>query len=303
MTGAESGQLAACLGKAPLVTVAMPIYNAGKFLRLAVLSVIAQTYSDWELLIIDDGSTDNALADIADISDQRIHIICDGANRGLGARLNEAIDLARGKYFARMDQDDVSFPERFEFQVIKLESEPELELVAVRSIVISEKNEILGMLPFDFSKEHICKSPWRGFFLAHPTWMGKTDWFKKHRYASPAPYLCEDQELLLRTYESSNFDVVPLVLFAYRFRDVVVLKKLLKTRISVMRLQVKHFVTRRQFGFFALTLCVFIGRLIMDVLLISLNKRKIRQVVDSSDMFIRWNVILKRLNARNSEDV
>jgi len=303
MTETESGQLAACRGKAPLVTVAMPIYNAGKFLRLAVLSVIAQTYSDWELLIIDDGSTDNALADISDISDQRIHIICDGANRGLGARLNEAIDLSRGKYFARMDQDDVSFPERFEFQVKKLESEPELDLVAVRSIAISGENEFLGMLPFDLYKEHICKSPWRGFYLAHPTWMGKVDWFKKHRYASPAPYLCEDQELLLRTYESSSFDIVPMVLFAYRLRDGVAWKKLIKTRISVMRVQVRHFVARGQFVFFALALCVFVVRLVMDVLLNIINKRKIRQPADCSEVLIRWNVILNRLNARNGEDV
>lgn len=302
MTETESGQMDACRGKAPLVTVAMPIYNAGNFLRLAVLSVIAQTYSDWELLIIDDGSTDNALADISDISDQRIHIICDGANRGLGARLNEAIDLARGKYFARMDQDDVSFPERFEFQVKKLESEPDLDLVAVRSIAISGKNEFLGMLPFDLHKENICKNPWRGFYLAHPTWMGKLYWFRKHRYASPAPYLCEDQELLLRTYESSNFDVVPLVLFAYRLRDGVAWKKLIKTRISVIKMQVKHFVARGQFGFLAMALCVFVGRLVMDVLLRIVNKRKILQSSDSSEMQSRWSVVFNKLNTRNGKN-
>jgi len=91
-------------GNAPLITVAMPIFNAGSYLRLAVLSIVRQTFADWELLIIDDGSTDNALQDIADIRDHRIRILRDGENKGLAARLNEAIDLARGRYFARMDR-------------------------------------------------------------------------------------------------------------------------------------------------------------------------------------------------------
>src|SRR5450830_847145 len=91
----------------PLVTVAMPVYNAGKYLRLAVLSIVKQTFTDWEMLVIDDGSTDNAFDSIADIKDDRIRILRDGTNKGLAARLNEAIDLARGQYFARMDQDDV----------------------------------------------------------------------------------------------------------------------------------------------------------------------------------------------------
>src|SRR5262245_5135592 len=83
----------------PTVTVAMPIYNAGKYLRMAVSSIIFQTFTDWELIIIDDGSTDNALASISDIVDPRVKILCDRSNRGLAARLNEAIDQARGEFF------------------------------------------------------------------------------------------------------------------------------------------------------------------------------------------------------------
>jgi glycosyltransferase involved in cell wall biosynthesis len=289
-------QLALCRDQIPLVTVAMPIYNAGKYLRLAVLSVIEQTFPNWELLIIDDGSTDNALADINDINDTRIHIISDGVNKGLGARLNEAIDLARGKYFARMDQDDVSFPERFELQLKKLESDSDLDLVAVRSIAISEENKLLGHLPFDLNKGQICKKPWRGFYLVHPTWMGKIDWFKKHRYASPAPYLCEDQELLLRAYAVSNFDIIPFELFAYRLRNGVVWKKMLKTRISVIRVQVKYFVGNGQYGYLFLAFCVFVGRLLMDVVLKILNKREFYRSVNCTEVQARWALVLDGLS-------
>ncbi|HQS38498.1 MAG TPA: glycosyltransferase family A protein, partial [Methylotenera sp.] len=83
----------------PMITVAMPVYNAGKHLRLAVLSIVKQTFTNWEMLIIDDGSTDNAFELISDIHDERIVILKDGSNKGLAARLNEAMDLARGEYF------------------------------------------------------------------------------------------------------------------------------------------------------------------------------------------------------------
>ena len=72
------------------MTVAMPIYNAGEYLRMAVLSIVNQTYTNWELLLIDDdGSTDGAIQNISDINDSRIRVLHDGKNKGLAARLIE----------------------------------------------------------------------------------------------------------------------------------------------------------------------------------------------------------------------
>jgi glycosyltransferase involved in cell wall biosynthesis len=132
----------------PLVTVAMPVFNAGRHLRPAVISIILQTFTDWELLVIDDGSSDGAVDDILDLDDARIRILRDGSNRGLAARLNEAIDLARGHYFARMDQDDISYPERLARQVDMLEQSPALDLCAVRCAAINFENELVGALPY-----------------------------------------------------------------------------------------------------------------------------------------------------------
>ena len=78
----------------------MPIYNAGVHLRLAVLSIVKQSFTSWELLIIDDGSTDNALKSIEDLLENRIKVFSDGQNRGLAARLNQACEMASGTYFA-----------------------------------------------------------------------------------------------------------------------------------------------------------------------------------------------------------
>lgn len=250
----------------PLVTVAMPVYNAGKHLRLAVLSIVKQTFANWEFLIVDDGSTDNALQDIADIDDSRIRVFRDGVNKGLAVRLNECIDLARGQYFARMDQDDVSYPERFAYQVKALQDEDSLDLVAVRAITISSDDQFTGWLPWTLLQEEISARPWRGFYLPHPTWMGKTAWFRNYRYAVPEPYFCEDQELLLRSYDESRFKMINEPLFAYRVRDCVNWRKLIKTRFTVLQFQWRNFLPKRQlaFGFFALG--VFFGRMISDLL-------------------------------------
>ena len=78
----------------PLLTVGMSVYNGGDFLREAALSVIRQTFVDWELLLIDDGSTDGAVERLSDITDPRIRVIRDGENHGLAARLNQVSSLA-----------------------------------------------------------------------------------------------------------------------------------------------------------------------------------------------------------------
>lgn len=256
----QSGQ-----GSAPKITVAMPVFNGGPHLRLAVLSIVGQTFQDWEMLIIDDGSTDNALQDIADIHDSRIRILRDGSNKGLAARLNEAIDLARGQYFARMDHDDVSYPERLARQIALLESNPDLDVVAVRAVTISDDNELIGSFPGPLTHREICARPWQGFYFPHPTWMGPTTWFRAHRYASPAPYYCEDQELLLRSYATSRFATVEKILFAYRVRDRINWKKLTKARWTLFNVQRRHFLDSGQYHFALLALAAFAGRVASDM--------------------------------------
>jgi glycosyltransferase involved in cell wall biosynthesis len=237
----------------PLLTVGMPIFNAGHHLRLAVLSIINQSFTDWELLICDDGSTDNALESIGDLNDFRIRIINDGLNKGLAERLNETIDVGRGKYFARMDQDDVSYPERFARQLAKLQDNSDLDVVATSAITISDENEITGYLPCPVSHESICAKPWQGFCFAHPTWMGKKAWFLKFKYAIPGPFFCEDQELLLRSYCKSKFAATSEILFAYRVRERRNLLRVLKTRWTFFMIQMSHFMRAGQLSYVVLS--------------------------------------------------
>ncbi|MDP3539052.1 MAG: glycosyltransferase family 2 protein [Azonexus sp.] len=249
----------------PLLTVAMPVFNAGSHLRLALLSIIQQSFADWELILIDDGSTDRAFEDVADIVDARIRIVRDGDNRGLAARLNEAIDLARGEFFARMDQDDISHPDRFNRQVAFLGADHSLDLVGARCVTISESNQVLGVLPGRCEHKEICRRPWLGFHLPHPTWMGRTAWFRKHRYAAPGPYCCEDQEFLLRTHEVSRFHVLPEYLLAYRLRDQFGFTKAWRTRRTLYGIQRQYFSNKGDLRSAGLALAGFWLRVAKDV--------------------------------------
>ena len=249
-----------------LITIAMPVYNAGEYLRDAVNSIIAQSYTNWELFIIDDGSTDNAIDSIKSIKDKRIKILKDGLNKGLAARLNQAIGIAKGQYFARMDQDDISMPERFKMQIDALEANPNLDLVATRALTINSKSKIIGQLPFALNHQQICSKPWRGFYMPHPTWLGKIEWFRKYHYASPGPYFCEDQELLLRAYKKSQFACLEQVLLHYRVRHSTNLFKVIKTHLAVLKCQLSAF-GRSEINYKVLAIFVFILRVLRDIFL------------------------------------
>lgn len=263
---AKPSRVRSCGDAPPLVTVAMPVFNGGKHLKLAVLSILGQTFTDWELLIFDDGSSDGAVENILDLNDPRIRILRDGLNRGLAARLNEAIDLARGRYFARMDQDDIAYPERLARQIAMLEENPELDLVAVRCAAIGVDDKLVGALPYALAHEEVCATPWKGFYLAHPTWMGRMEWFRQHRYATPGPYFCEDQELLLRSYRNSRFATVPEILLAYRVRSRIDWRKSLRTRKTMLWIQLSHFFGMRQWHYGFYSAMVFVARVAMDTL-------------------------------------
>ena len=289
-------QPAAC-GLAPKITVAMPVFNGGQHLRLAVLSIVGQTFHDWEMLIIDDGSTDNALQDIADIHDSRIRILRDGRNKGLATRLNEAIDLARGQYFARMDHDDVSYPERFARQIALLESNPVLDVVAVRAVTISDDNELVGTFPGPLTHREICARPWQGFYFPHPTWMGRTAWFRTFQYASPAPYYCEDQELLLRSHAKSRFATVDQVLFAYRVQNRINWKKLTKARWTLFIIQLRYFLDSAQYHYALLALAAFAGRLASDLvqtLRLTLAGHQYSRATLDSAASSKWQEVLQK---------
>ncbi len=112
----------------PVVSVVLPVYNCPRYVGQAIESVLEQTYADFELIVIDDGSTDETPDVLRRYEDSRIRLITQ-ANRGLATTLNRGIELARGRYIARQDQDDICFPDRLARQVTFLDANPACALL------------------------------------------------------------------------------------------------------------------------------------------------------------------------------
>ena len=275
-----------------VVTVAMPVLNGGQDLALAVQSILDQSFASWELLIVDDGSTDGSLDALGGLDD-RVLVLRDSQNRGLSARLNQAVHLARGRYFARMDHDDVSHPDRLRLQFEFLERHPEIDLLGSRCVAMSEDEHLIGELPAPTSHEQICMRPWKGFYLAHPTWIARTEWFARNPYRDPGPYRCEDQELLLRTHETSRFGALPDALLAYRVRRRPGFKTLLKTRFALAREQVRYFSRRGRFAWCMLALSAALARIGADlVALLTLRAWSHRGVTIRGAAQAEWQTII-----------
>lgn len=224
----------------PLVSVGLQFFNNEKTLGLAIRSILNQSFQDWELIIHDDGSTDAGREVVSRFADARIRFYPDGNNCKRPARLNASLDLARGKYYAIMDGDDVAYPARLLKQVEYMEEHPEVNLLGARMLVFRGAGEPVGKRLFPVTHEQICTKPSAGFPMAQPTFMGRTEWFRKHWYDPRAQAGVEDQDLLLRAYKTSRFANLPEILMAYRETGLY-LKKMFTARYYLCKSLVRHF--------------------------------------------------------------
>jgi glycosyltransferase involved in cell wall biosynthesis len=229
----------------PVVSIGMPLFNSEKTLGNALRSILKQTFQNWELLIIDDGSSDRTREVARSVGDARIRMIADGEHRGLVARLNQAIELSQGRYFARMDGDDIAYPDRLRRQVEFLTENTNVDLVGCGVLVFGDNGLALGVRDVAENHARACRRPWAGFHLPHPTWMGRMEWFRSHRYDAKA-IRAEDQELLLRTYSTSCFSCLPEILQGYR-EDQIVLRNILRGRCSFTVAVLRHYFERKQY--------------------------------------------------------
>lgn len=129
--------------KNPKISVIMSVYNGEEYLREAMDSILNQTFTDFEFIIVNDGSTDNSLKIIETYNDERIGIINNEKNIGLTKSLNKALKQAKGEYIARQDADDISLPNRFEKQMKYFEENPEVALLGTSAYIIDETGEII----------------------------------------------------------------------------------------------------------------------------------------------------------------
>ncbi|HEY3926950.1 MAG TPA: glycosyltransferase family A protein [Candidatus Koribacter sp.] len=214
----------------PRISVVMPVFNCEKTLETAVRSIVAQSFQDWELLIVDDGSSDRSREMARELRDERVRVVQDGlGNRGSAFRLNEGVDAARGEVIARMDGDDISFPQRLARQWEFLKKQPEVDLVGCSMVLFKNSGKLLGVQRARISHDEICGSTMRSCLLPHATWMGRTNWFRANRYDTRRRRV-EDRELLLRARGHSRFAGIDEVMYAYRVERVSIAKNALARR-------------------------------------------------------------------------
>lgn len=189
----------------PLISVVLPAYNARKFIEQAVQSILDQSFSDFELLVIDDGSTDGTTEILKAITDPRLRLIRHKTNCGLIHVLNEGIAEAKGEFIARMDADDIAEPGRLETQVQFLEKHPQIGIVG-SAIRIIDCNGDMGQT-YLFPESHVLVEWSMSFFcpIAHPTVMVRASVIRQHGGYSFNAIHAEDYDLWTRMSITTQF--------------------------------------------------------------------------------------------------
>ena len=185
------------------VTIIIPFYNAYRTLRNAVFSVIGQSYYDWQLILLDDGSTDGSGDTVADlVDDKRIFLVSDGVNRGLIFRLNQMVDLTDAPYIARMDADDLMHPDRLRRQMGVVEADPQLDIVSTGMAVLDDDYRVRGVR--NVAGQPAVEDFVRHGGLIHASCIFRREFLVANKY-DPGFYRAEDREFFLRVIPAARY--------------------------------------------------------------------------------------------------
>lgn len=198
----------------PKISVIMPVYNGEAYLREAIDSILGQTYTDFEFIIIDDGSTDSSPEIVRSYEDSRIRFYQNEHNMGVAATLNRGLDLATGEYIARMDADDISLPERFAKQAAYMDTHQNIAVCGcgIRLIGARTGKRIFAQTPEQMKVDMLFSCG-----LAHPTVMMRGTVFGgKGLHYDPAFSKMEDYALWAETLKRYEIVCIPEILFQYR---------------------------------------------------------------------------------------
>lgn len=226
--------------KMPKVSVLMPVYNEVRFLREAVQSILAQTFLNFEFIIVDDGSKSKTREILSSFKDPRLKIFFED-HRGLCETLNKGIKEAQGEYIARMDADDIALPGRLEEQVSFLESHPRVALCGTWVSLINEMGEKirehrLPVLHKDIARMLLFHNP---FF--HPTVMWRKEVTEKVGAYNPRYKYVEDYELWMRAAKQFTMANIPKPLLEYRITSSGVTRsKSVLMRTQGVRARLRH---------------------------------------------------------------
>lgn len=229
------------------VSIGIPFYNAGTFFKSAITSVLKQSFTDFELILLDDGSDDDSLAIARSFNDSRIRVISDGENKGLPHRLNQLIALSKGEYIARMDADDLISTQRIEQQVALLNQTPSVDIIATGICSITDENKVIGYRhpPSNIkSTPSITDTIFGKANIVHATILVRKSWYLRNSYNEHAK-LMEDYQLWIDSAIKNDLNVAHITtpLYFYREESSVTLKKSIRAYINVLSIVTKKYAT------------------------------------------------------------
>jgi len=211
------------------ITIAIPFYNAEKYLLDSIKSVFAQSYQDWELILIDDGSKDSSLQIANSIKDPRVRVLSDGKNKKLAGRLNQVTNIAKYDYIARMDADDLIHPERLAIQLKILEENPDYDIVTSGVYSVLNDLSIVGKRGTNYRGVSFEEIITRRKGVTHAALLARKSWYERNKY-NEALSIAQDLELWTRTSFKNDLKVISIdtPLYVYREEENVTTNKLLR---------------------------------------------------------------------------
>lgn len=231
----------------PLLSIILPVFNGGKYLRDAIASILSQTFKDFELIILNDGSTDSSLEIIRSLASQDPRIVVvNRENRGLVATLNEGIALAKAAYIARMDADDIALQDRLIQQIQYMADHPQVVALGTGYTLIDEdENLIKSFRPESENNKLQSLALERSTPICHPTAI-----FVKSAFCSVGgyrehAYLAEDLDLWLRLGEIGEIRNLPEVHLYYRQHGASISESKQEKQLQIMDTVVREAYQRR----------------------------------------------------------
>ncbi len=205
---------------APTITVLMTVYNGGDYLKAAVGSVLRQTFDDFEFLIINDCSRDNSVQTISSFNDPRIRLVNNESNLGQTRSLNKGLGLAKGRYIARMDADDMAFPNWLEKTFAYLQSQPLCAVVSCKAIVVDSDNKVQKTLNTPETYDEMVLRSLLATPLNHVGSVYKTDVITSFGGYDESLKIAADYELWSKLIRAKiRLAAVPEALVAIRFHE------------------------------------------------------------------------------------
>lgn len=206
----------------PLITVYMPVFNAAKFLDQSIQSILTQTFSDFEFIIVDDASTDNSWKIIKSYAkkDSRIIALKNHINLGVSLTSNIAISKARGKFLARMDADDISLPDRLKNQISYLKKQSQVVAVGGQCLIIDKDNQVVGSKNFPTKFKKLAKMIFWAIPIQQPSMMVNLSKLPKDFvWYSPNKSSAEEVDLMFRFMLYGQINNLSNYLLFYRHLD------------------------------------------------------------------------------------